>query len=134
MVFWKLPKKHKIKWLTQKLIIVLCVIAALPIAWAMSDVQMPTNAMKLSGNFSFYATVFIVIMAIFNRVNTLFKVKSVGFVFLFLVFSGISIVIQPILWTLGLIIIPLLIDDLVLTPIWANLWYNEYDGVVRIKE
>ena len=134
MIFWKLSGTHKRKFLIQKGIILTLIIAALPIAWSLSKVQMPTNISKLSGNFSFYATVAIVILALFNRVNILFKVKSIGFIFLLITFMGINIVIEPITWTLGLSVIPMLIDDLVITPIWLNIWYNEYDGYVRIKQ
>ena len=133
MIFYKLSAVHK-KWfiLNQALIFVLLVVALI-IAWTVTDVEMPNNGARLLGGASFIMTVIFFSLAILNRIGNLFKIKSMGFVFVFVMLLGFKFVIDPVVWTVGLLTIPLLIDDIIFRPIWLNIWYNQYDQVVVVR-
>ena len=107
---------------------------SLLISWKVNNIQLPTNTEKWSAVAGFMLTTAFFVLAVLNRIGNLFKVKSMGFVFMFAMFLGMKMIIDPVVWTVGLLCIPLLIDDLIFQPIWKNIWYNEYDSVVKIKE
>lgn len=134
MQFWKLKLKHK-KWflINQAIVIILLIVAAI-IAWVITKVDLPSNATKLRASAGWIVSFFVLVLALLNRIGALFKVRSAGFLVLFIMFLGLGSIIEVVTWTLGLMLIPLLLDDIIMRPIWLNIWYNEYDGVVKIYE
>lgn len=127
MIFYKLNPKHKRLFIINQLLIFTSLIICFGIALKVSGVNFVDNQSKISGMFAFVIVLFILVLALMNRIKILFKVKSFGFLIFFLMFVFIEKVIDPMQWALGLMMIPLLIDDLVLRPLWLNLWYNYYD-------
>ena len=134
MNFYKLSRRHKKWFLINQFVIVIMLVVALTISWSVNDVVLPTNASKMVSSASFVMTVIFFALAVLNRIGTLFKIKSMGFIFLFVMLLGFNYIIDPVLWTVGLLTIPLLIDDIIFKPIWHNIWYNQYDGVVMLRE
>lgn len=134
MQFWKLKWKHK-KWflINQAIVIILLIVAAI-IAWVVTKVELPSNVSKLRASAGWIVSFFVLVLALLNRIGALFKVRSAGFLVLFIMFLGLGSIIDVVTWTLGLMLIPLLLDDIIMRPIWLNIWYNEYDGVVKIYE
>ena len=134
MQFWKLKWKHK-KWflINQAIVIILLIVAAI-IAWVVTKVELPSNVSKLRASAGWVVSFFVLVLALLNRIGALFKVRSAGFLVLFIMFLGLGSIIDVVTWTLGLMLIPLLLDDIIMRPIWLNIWYNEYDGVVKIYE
>ena len=134
MQFWKLKWKHK-KWflVNQAIVIILLIVAAI-IAWVVTKVELPSNVSKLRASAGWIVSFFVLVLALLNRIGALFKVRSAGFLVLFIMFLGLGSIIDVVTWTLGLMLIPLLLDDIIMRPIWLNIWYNEYDGVVKIYE
>lgn len=133
MNFYKLNRVHKKWYIINQIFIILMLFTALTISWSVNKVTLPTNASKLVASTSFIMSVIFFSLAVLNRVGNLFKIKSMGFVFIFIMFLGFKYIIDPVVWTVGLLTIPLLIDDIIFRPIWMNIWYNEYDSVVTIK-
>ena len=134
MQFWKLKWKHK-KWflINQAIVIILLIVAAI-IAWVITKVELPSNVSKLRASAGWIVSFLVLVLALLNRIGALFKVRSAGFLVLFIMFLGLGSVIDVVTWTLGLMLIPLLLDDIIMRPIWLNIWYNQYDGVVKIYE
>lgn len=134
MQFWKLKWKHK-KWflINQAIVIILLIVAAI-IAWVITKVELPSNVSKLRASAGWIVSFLVLVLALLNRIGALFKVRSAGFLVLFIMFLGLGSIIDVVTWTLGLMLIPLLLDDIIMRPIWLNIWYNEYDGVVKIYE
>lgn len=134
MQFWKLKLKHK-KWflINQAIVIILLIVAAI-IAWVITKVELPSNVSKLRASAGWIVSFFVLVLALLNRIGALFKVRSAGFLVLFIMFLGLGSIIDVVTWTLGLMLIPLLLDDIIMRPIWLNIWYNEYDGVVKLYE
>lgn len=117
MTFWKLNSKHKFWFLINQIFIMILLGIALLISWNINKVVLPTNTEKLTATGGFIVTTLLFSFAILNRVNVLFKVRSVGFAFMFIMFYAIEKIIEPLVWTTGLLLIPLLIDDIIFKSI-----------------
>lgn len=128
MNFFKLSPKHKGMFIGGKVAIVIMMIIMLAVSLRVADVDLPTVQSQLSVGIGFIGVMTVFVLALVNRVNILFKIKSIGFVIMFLVLLAIREGIDIFVWSIGLMSIPLLIDDMILTPIWLNVWYKEYDN------
>lgn len=128
MNFFKLSPKHKRMYIGGKVAIVIMMIIMLAVSLRVADVDLPTVQSQLSVGIGFIGVMTVFVLALVNRVNILFKIKSIGFVIMFLVLLAIREGIDIFVWSIGLMSIPLLIDDMILTPIWLNVWYKEYDN------
>ena len=128
MIFYKLNATHKKWYIINKLIVFIALVICLFIAINLAGVSLPTNDAKLSASLGFFLVFGVMMLAFINRIGTLFKVKSVGFFVFWLVFMSLDYIIDPLKWAFGLMMIPLLIDDMILHPIWLNIWYNNYDN------
>lgn len=127
MIFYKLSPKHKRLYIINQIVLFMALIVAFAVAINKSELELPTNALKLKASAGFVMAAMILALAFMNRLGVLFKIKSMGFVILFLFFSFLQTINAAIVWTTGLMLIPLLIDDIVIRPMWLNLWYNVYD-------
>ena len=101
MTFWKLNSKHKFWFLINQIFIMILLGIALLISWNINKVVLPTNTEKLTATGGFIVTTLLFSFAILNRVNVLFKVRSVGFAFMFIMFLAIEKIIEPLVWTTG---------------------------------
>lgn len=128
MNFYKLSPKHKRMFIGGKVAIVIMMIIMLAVSLRVADVDLPTVQSQLSVGIGFIGVMTVFVLALVNRVNILFKIKSIGFVIMFLVLLAIREGIDIFVWSIGLMSIPLLIDDMILTPLWLNVWYKEYDN------
>lgn len=127
MNFYKLSPKHKRMFIGGKVAVVIMMIIMLAVSLQVADVDLPTVQSQLSVGIGFIGVMTVFVLALVNRVNILFKIKSIGFVIMFLVLLAIREGIDIFVWSIGLMSIPLLIDDMILTPLWLNVWYKEYD-------
>jgi hypothetical protein len=93
----------------------------------MAGLKLPSNESKISATFGFILVGVVLMFALLNRISILFKIRSIGFVILWSMFMLLEYIIDPLKWAFGLMMIPLLIDDMIFKPIWNNIWYNEYD-------
>ena len=128
MIFFKLSPKHKKWFIINKALVFLALVICLFIAVNMAGVTLPTNESKLSASLGFILIFGVMMLAFMNRISTLFKIRSMGFLVLWLLFLTLDHIIDPLKLAFGLMLIPLVIDDLILHPIWMNIWYNQYDN------
>ena len=133
MIFWQLNAKHKRNFLINQAAVIIALIVCLIISWNINKIELPTNIEKLGSSLGFVTTTSVFVLAVMNRISGLFRIKSLGFAFMFLMFIGVRFIIDPVIWTVGLMTIPLFIDDIVFRPYWNNIWYNQYHGVVKIS-
>lgn len=128
MNFFKLSPRHKRMYVGGKVAVVIMMIIMLAVSLRVADVDLPTVQSQLSVGIGFIGVMTVFVLALVNRINILFKIKSIGFVIMFLVLLAIREGIDIFVWSIGLMSIPLLIDDMILTPLWLNVWYKEYDN------
>lgn len=134
MIFFRLKTKHKVWYIINKVSVFIALAIAFLVAMNKADIQLPTTASKLSASLGFIILAFIFIMASLNRVGSIFKIKSVGFVIFFFLFLGLEYIITPAKIAVGYMMIPLLVDDLIFLPIWLNIWHNKYANEVRLVQ
>ena len=128
MIFHKLNKRHKKLFILNQLLVFILIVIAVIVAMAQVKVSLPTNEAKLSASMGFILITNVMVLAIMNRLGTLFKLKSFGMLIFFLLFVFLDKIIDPVKIATGYILIPLLIDDIIFKPIWHNIWYNHYDN------
>jgi len=129
MIFHVLSKKHKKQYLINQLIVVIALIICLFISWEVTGITLPTSVDKLTASAGFVTSGGILLLAILNRAGVLFKIRSVGFLIMFILFATIGIVLDVLMWTTGLMTAVLLLDDIVMKPYWSSIWWNEYQDV-----
>ena len=123
----KLSKKHKRKYLLHQFIVILLLIAAAITAWSVTDTKLPNTYTQFTAGFSFVLSVVFLVFAVKNRLSTLFKIRSFGMIMMFLIFLGIYLIIEVMLWMTGLLALVMLLDDIIMTRYWRNVWYDEYE-------
>ena len=134
MVFYRFKPKHKMWYIINKSIVMIALLVGFILAITKSNIQLPTTASKLSASLGFIILAFVFIMASLNRIGSIFKIKSVGFVVFFFLFLGLEYIVTPVRIATMYMMIPLIIDDLIFLPIWLNIWHNNYANEVRIAE
>lgn len=107
-------KKDRQKLIISKIIIGLLIIGAGILSAHVNKLTLPTIEEKLSWGVGLGAVIFVVILAMFNRIKILIRIKSLGFVIAFIILSLLRVGIDTLITTIGLISIPLLIDDLII--------------------
>ena len=134
IIFWALSPKHKKLYILNNLVLVLALVAAMIVAWMVNKVQMPTEVSKLSASSGFVTGIAVLLVALLNKAGSLFKIRSVGFLIFWIIFMMIRSVLDVMMWTTGLMAGILLFQDIILEPIWKNLWWNEYPEQARNQQ
>lgn len=80
--FRKLSRRHKKIYVIHHMIIIGLLIGAAFLAWKLGGVKLPTRVAKLSAGAAFILSATVLLFAIRNRLETLFKVRSAGFMIL----------------------------------------------------
>lgn len=131
-------KKDRRKFLIFKGIIFLLLIIFSIISFKVSNLKLPTLEDKLSFGIGIITVVGVFILSILNRLKTLFKIKSIGFIITALILLLFSKFIDTLYLTLMLISIPLLIDDLVVNNYFkylnATKYWDKYKDVIKSGE
>jgi hypothetical protein len=125
--FFKLTARHKWMFIVSKVTIFILIIVMAVLALNMARISLPTIDEQVTFGIGFMSIMFIFALAMFNRISVLFKIKSIGFVLAFILLLLIKASIEAMTWAVGLMAIPLIIDDAILGPIWLNIWYKHYD-------
>lgn len=124
-MFYKFDSKHKRLYVLSKLLVFIVIVIMGVVAMKASGLELPTVEEQLKFGGGIVLVVVVVLMAMFNRLRTLFKIKSLGFVIVFLILLAFSYTIKTLIWSIGLISIPLLIDDIIINPLWINYYYDK---------
>ena len=127
MIFYKLSTKHKKWFIINQIGLFIALFIMFLVALNVAGLKLPSNESKISATFGFILVGIVLMFALLNRISILFKIRSIGFVILWAMFMLLEYIIDPLKWAFGLMMIPLLIDDMIFKPIWNNIWYNEYD-------
>lgn len=125
--FKKMSKKHTRLYRLKNLFVYGFMLFSAIYVISTSNIELPSVVSKYSAGMGFILICVFTGFAMASRVQNLFKIHSIGFLFMFLLFLGIKFIIDPVVLLLGLLLIPMLIDDIILVPIFNNIWYNNYD-------
>ena len=125
--FTALNAKHK-KWFIIHQISLLALIGIMVyIAVLKTNPNIVESSDKISLTIGGSLGLMIFILAFFNRLKNLLKIKFIVFLITWVLLFSLQMIMTTLIWTIGLVLIPLMIDDLFLIPLWKNLWYNVYE-------
>lgn len=124
-------KKDKRKFKLSKLTVFLLIILMGYLSTVFSKIELPSLKDQLNFGIGTILILIVVVLAIFNRLSILFKVKSVGFLIVFLILLFFRYHIDTLVITTGLITIPLLLDDLVINNYFKYLNVTKYWDVYK---
>ena len=125
--YHKLEKKHKRKFVIYQLSLFAVIAIMAIIALWITDPNIVDPADKMSLTIGAVLALSVVGLAFLNRLKNLLKIKFVVFLIMFILLFSLQMIMTTLIWTIGLVLIPLMIDDLILVPLWNNLWYNTYE-------
>lgn len=123
----KLSKKHKKLFVLHQVLLFLTIVVMAWIAVSITDPKVVDSSDKMSLTIGGSLAVGVVILAFFNRLKSLLKIKFVAFLITWVLLFSLNMIMVTLIWAIGLVLIPLMIDDLVLLPLWKNVWYNNYE-------
>ena len=126
-LFSKLSTRHKKLFIFHQMLLFFSIIMMIVIAVKVTNPQITSIDDKMSLTMGGMIGFFVLMLAFANRLKSLLKVKFVAFLIIWLLLFSFNKVIDTMIWTVGLSLIPLAIDDLILKPIWRNVWFNNYE-------
>lgn len=125
--FSVLSPHHKKVYLIHKLIVFALIILAVFSAVKITNPVLYTDTDRISLSIGAMTGLIVMVLALMNRIKTLLKVKFVAFLIIWVLLFSLNMVVDTLIWSIGLVLIPLSIDDLIFLPYWRNVWYNDYE-------
>lgn len=126
-MFSRLSPKHKKRFILHQLLLFTSLIVLTIVAIKITNPVIIEREDQMSLSIGAFVGLFVLILAMTNRIKSLIKIKFVVFLTMWILLLSLQVVMDTLLWTIGLNLIPLMIDDIVLLPIWRNVWYNQYE-------
>lgn len=126
-MFSKLNATHKKRFVLHQLLLFTSLIVLTIIAIKITNPVIIEREDQMSLSIGAFVGIFVLILAMTNRIKYLIKIKFVVFLTIWIILLSLQVVMDTLLWTIGLNLMPLMIDDIVLLPIWRNVWYNQYE-------
>lgn len=126
-MFSKLNATHKKRFVLHQLLLFTSLIVLTIIAIKITNPVIIEREDQMSLSIGAFVGIFVLILAMTNRIKSLIKIKFVVFLTIWIILLSLQVVMDTLLWTIGLNLIPLMIDDIVILPIWRNVWYNQYE-------
>lgn len=118
--YYKLPGKKKVGYVFSKVAVFLSTVGAGIGAVFASGLELTTPANQVNFTFGAILLVGLGILAGLGRLKNIVKIKSVGWLIAFALIAIFHSMSYFLLWGIGLTSIPLLIDDMVVNPLWNN--------------
>lgn len=125
--FAQLSSKHK-KWFILHQATLFTTVGGLTYAGIkITNPEILTANDQMSLTIGAIVGILIGILAYSNRLKSLIKIKFMAFAIAWVLLYSLQAIMPTLIWTIGLVITPLMVDDLILVPVWNNLWYNNYE-------
>ena len=118
---------HKKVFIMHKLILFIAIILMAFIGIKATNPQIISSTDKVSVTIGVMVGLLVMSLAMFNRLKTLLKVKFIAFLVIWIILMSLQMIMSTLIWTIGLVMIPLMVDDLIILPYWRNVWYNIYE-------
>jgi ABC-type Na+ efflux pump permease subunit len=86
-----------------------------------------TRDEKMSVTMGFVVGFIVMMFVIFQWIKPIVKLKFLMFLIAWIILMSLQPIMQTLIWSIGLNVIPLAIDEIIFRPIWESLWYNQYE-------
>ena len=124
---------HKLEWKDKKVFIIhqlvlfLLIIIIITAAINQTNPLIETTPEKISVTIGSIFTIGIISLAVTNRLKKMLKVKFTAFLVMWFILLSLNSIMDTLIWGIGAAIIPLAIDDIIMSAYWNKIWYNKYD-------
>lgn len=125
--YHKLEWKDKKRFIIHQVVMFLLIIIIITLAINNTNPVLESNTQKISVTLGGAFTIGIIALAITNRLKKLLKTKFTIFLVMFIILITLNSIMSTLIWGIGAAIIPLAIDDIIMSAYWTKLWYNKYD-------
>ena len=125
--YHKLNCKHKKIFIVHQLVLFLVIIIIITTAINQTNPVIETTTEKISVTIGGIFTISIIALAITNRLKKLLQVKFTTFLVIWFILLSLNSIMSTLIWGIGAAIIPLAIDDIIMSAYWNKIWYNKYD-------
>ena len=125
--YYKLTKQHKKLFVLHQVALFIIIAIMTLIAINVTNPEVSGTSDKMSLTIGATLGVSVMILAFFNRLKSLLKIKFVAFLIVWVLLFSLQMIMGTLIWAIGLVLIPLMIDDVILVPMWNRLWYNSYE-------
>ena len=97
------------------------------IAIAKTNPVLATRDEKMSVTLGVFVGLIVMILVIFQFIKSIMKLKFLMFLIAWIILMSLQPIMDTLIWSIGLNIIPLAIDEIIFRPIWESVWYNQYE-------
>ncbi|HPG43231.1 MAG TPA: hypothetical protein PLJ98_05420 [Acholeplasmataceae bacterium] len=125
--FSLLEWRHKKWYIFQKLMIFLLIGLMTYLAIFKTNPVLATREEKMSVTMGVVVGVFVMILVVFQFIKSIVKLKFLMFLIAWIILMSLQPIMDTLIWSIGLNIIPLAIDEIIFRPIWESVWYNQYE-------
>ena len=125
--FSLLKWRHKKWFLIQKMAIFILIGLMTYIAIFKTNPVLATRDEKMSVTMGFVVGFIVMMFVIFQWIKPIVKLKFLMFLIAWIILMSLRPIMDTLIWSIGLNVIPLAIDEIIFRPIWESLWYNEYE-------
>jgi len=125
--YFKLKWKHKKVFLIHQIILLVSIVLIISLAVHNTNPVVESTSAKIELTLGGTFTVMIIALAMTNRLKKLLKVKFTVFLIMYVILLSMNSIMSTLIWGIGAAIIPLAIDDIIMSAYWNKVWYNEYD-------
>ena len=125
--YHKLDSKDKKNFIIHQVVLFLVIILVVTFSINKSDPVMETTSQKISITMGGMFTIGIIVLAVTNRLKKLLKVKFTVFLVIWFILLSLNSIMSTLIAGIGIVIIPLAIDDIIMSAYWNKVWYNKYD-------
>jgi hypothetical protein len=125
--YYKMSKKHKKYFVLHQALLFVVLAAIIIVAIKITNPEIVDTSDKMSLTMGGVVGFSVMILAFMNRLRNLIKIKFVAFLIIWVLLFSMQMIMTTLIWAIGFALIPLIIDDLILIPMWNRIWYNNYD-------
>jgi hypothetical protein len=87
-----------------------------------------TRDEKMSVSMGVVVGLIVMMFVVFQWIKSIIvKHKFLMFLIAWIILMSLQPIMDTLIWSIGLNIIPLAIDEIIFRPIWESIWYNNYE-------
>jgi hypothetical protein len=126
--FSLLEWRHKKWYLLQKMIIFAMIGLMTYLAIVKTNPVLATRDEKMSVSMGVVVGVIVMLLVMFQFIKSIVvKFKFLMFLIAWIILMSLQPIMDTLIWSIGLNIIPRAIDEFIFRPFWESVWYNQYE-------
>ena len=125
--YHKLDSGDKKKYIIHQVVLFIMIALIIFIAINRTNPVLETTTQKVKVTMGGMFKIGIIALAFTNRLKKVLKTKFTGFLIFWFILASLNSIMDTLIFGIGAAIIPLAIDDIIMSAYWTKVWYNKYD-------